>query len=112
MREGTAAVTVTGDISVSGEYAQGISVNATKDGTAEISVTGDITAPEPDKYVRVTFRTAAGVGAISSLQSLGLPETAIPSDNSAVRQDPAQEAQTDAAASETTTQKQIVITWD
>ena len=42
--EGTAAVTVTGDISVSGEYAQGISVNATKDGTAEISVTGDITA--------------------------------------------------------------------
>lgn len=72
--------------------------------------TGDITPPEPDKYVRVTFRTASGVEYISSLQSLGLPETALPSGNSA-GQGAAPETPT-APQEETTTGKQIVITWD
>ncbi len=72
--------------------------------------TGDITPPEPDKYIRVTFRTASGAEYISSLQSLGLPETALPSGNSA-GQGAAPETPT-APQEETTTGKQIVITWD
>ena len=73
-------------------------------------VTGDVAAPEPDKYIRVTFRTASGAEYISSLQSLGLPETAIPS--AAPSTDVDAETEATAPAAETTTEKQIVITWD
>ena len=72
-------------------------------------VTGDIVAPEPDKYLRVTFRMAAGAEYISSLQSLGLPETALLPE--AAPAAPA-ETQTSPPPAETTTEKQIVITWD
>lgn len=75
------------------------------------AVTGDITAPEPDRYIRVTFRAVSGAEAISSLQSLGLPETAIPSGDPA-GQSAAGETQADVPSAETTTEKQIVITWD
>ena len=66
--------------------------------------------PDPDKYIRVTFRTANGAEYISSLQSLGMPETALPSGGTT----PAPEAEpgTEPAPVETTTEKQIVITWD
>ena len=70
--------------------------------------TGAVTEPEPDKYVRVTFRSASGAEYISSIQSQGLPETAIPSTVPAGEQP----AQTEPAVPETTTEKQIVITWD
>ena len=70
--------------------------------------TGDIAAPEPDRYVRVTFRTASGAEYISAVQSLGMPETALPSggglSSSAVPAAP--------DAAETTTGQNIVITWD
>lgn len=73
--------------------------------------TGDITVPDPDKYIRVTFRTANGAEYISSLQSLGMPETALPSGGTAPA--PGAETETEPAAPvETTTEKQIVITWD
>ncbi|MBQ6066484.1 MAG: hypothetical protein IJK89_06645 [Clostridia bacterium] len=72
------------------------------------AVTGDITAPDPDKFVRVTFRGAVGAEYINSMQSLGLPETAIPSVSNAAEPQP----ETDAPSAETTTEKQIVITWD
>ena len=69
--------------------------------------TGDIAAPEPDRYVRVTFRTASGAEYISAVQSLGLPETALPSGGSTA---PASSAAPETA--ETTTGQNIVITWD
>lgn len=72
------------------------------------AVTGDITAPDPDKYVRVTFRGAAGAEYINSMQSLGLPETAIPSVSNAAEP----QTETSVPSEETTTEKQIVITWD
>ena len=73
--------------------------------------TGDIAPPDPDKYIRVTFRTANGVEYISSIQSLGMPETALPSGGTAAA--PGAETSTEPAAPvETTTEKQIVITWD
>ena len=71
-------------------------------------VTGDITAPDPDRYIRVTFRGASGAEYVSSVQSLGLPETAIPSAYSSA-EPPTEPA---APSAETTTEKQIVITWD
>ena len=74
--------------------------------------TGDITAPEPDKYIRVTFRGAAGTEYISSLQSLGLPETALPSGNYVGQGAEEPTSQSPEPAAETTTEKQIVITWD
>ena len=74
--------------------------------------TGDISVPEPDKYVRITFRTASGAEYISSLQSLGLPETAIPSADAAIGQEPQTDLPSAEPPVETTTEKQIVITWD
>lgn len=72
------------------------------------SLTGDITAPDPDRYIRVTFRSASGAEYINSVQSLGLPETAIPSGYSSP------EPQTETGTDETTTEAEtrIVITWD
>ena len=72
--------------------------------------TGDIVLPEPDKYVRVTFRTSSGAEYISSLQSLGLPETALPSGVPA--ESGGEENTAVSPSEETTTEKQIVITWD
>lgn len=72
------------------------------------AVTGDITAPDPDKYVRVTFRDVSGAEHINSMQSLGLPETAIPSVGNASEP----QTETPIPSAETTTEKQIVITWD
>ncbi len=40
-------------------------------------LTGELTAPEPDKYVKVTMRTAATGNYISAVRSLGIPETAV-----------------------------------
>lgn len=76
------------------------------------SVTGNIVPPDPDKYIRVTFRTANGAEYISSIQSLGLPETAMPSGgaSSAPGEPPA--AEPTLPPVETTTEKKIVITWD
>lgn len=46
--------------------------------------TGDLTVPEPDKYIRVTFRsTSAGVY-ISAVRSAGLPEIASAAQGSVV----------------------------
>ena len=75
------------------------------------AATGDITPPDPDKYVRITFRTVSGAEYVSSLQSLGLPETAIPSGVPA-GQTPQPDAPVTESPVETTTEKQIVITWD
>ena len=69
--------------------------------------TGDISQPEPDRYVRVTFRTAAGTEYISAVQSLGLPETALPSGGQTAPAAPAAPE-----PEETTTGQNIVITWD
>ena len=40
-------------------------------------LTGDLTVPEPDKYVKVTFRSASTGVYISAVRSSGLPEVAV-----------------------------------
>lgn len=42
------------------------------------SRTGELSLPEPDRYVKVTLRTASTGTYISSVRALGLPETAVP----------------------------------
>ena len=76
------------------------------------SVTGNIVPPDPDKYIRVTFRTANGVEYISSIQSLGLPETAVPSGGTGSVPGGTPSAEPTLPPVETTTEKKIVITWD
>lgn len=76
------------------------------------SATGNIVPPDPDKYIRVTFRTANGAEYISSIQSLGLPETALPSGGASTAPGDAPAAETTLPPAETTTEKKIVITWD
>ena len=75
------------------------------------AVSGDMVAPEPDRYIRVTFRSASGLDYISAVQSMGLPETAIPASVPTTAQQQAEQPSEDAAA-ETTTEQRIVITWD
>ena len=70
--------------------------------------TGDIAVPEPDRYVRVTFRSVSGTEYVSALQSLGMPETALPSGGGTTA--PAASSRPETA--ETTTGQNIVITWD
>ncbi len=43
---------------------------------AQNQQTGELTAPEPDKYVQITLRSASTGMYISSVRSLGIPETA------------------------------------
>ncbi len=43
---------------------------------AQNPVTGELTAPEPDKYVQITLRSASTGTYISAVRSMGLPETA------------------------------------
>ena len=78
----------------------------------EIRSRRDEIKDDPDAYIRVTFRTANGAEYISSIQSLGLPETALPSGgaSSAPGEPPA--AEPTLPPVETTTEKKIVITWD
>lgn len=40
------------------------------------AVTGELTAPEPDKFITVTFRTSTAGRYISSVRTLSIPETA------------------------------------
>ena len=49
--------------------------------------TGALIAPEPDRYVKVTLRTASTGAYISALRALGLPETAMPSPTTAAAAD-------------------------
>ncbi len=46
------------------------------------SVTGEISRPEPDKFIKVTMRTAAGASFIGAIRDTNLPETAIVDVNS------------------------------
>ena len=50
---------------------------------AQDARTGALIAPEPDRYVKVTLRTASTGTYISALRALGLPETAMPSPTTA-----------------------------
>ena len=43
---------------------------------AQNPVTGELTAPEPDKYVQITLRSASTGTYISAVRSMGIPETA------------------------------------
>ncbi|MCH5197331.1 MAG: hypothetical protein J1E34_00360 [Oscillospiraceae bacterium] len=70
-------------------YTPIISEIETKAGTVSLTVgllnsglysqnaaTGELTAPEPDKYIKVTFRTSTSGRYISSVRALSVPETA------------------------------------
>ena len=74
-------------------------------------VTGEMVVPEPDQYIRVTFRSASGLDYISAVQSMGLPETAIPASVPTTAPPQTEQALTEPPA-ETTTEQRIVITWD
>ena len=79
------------------------------------AATGEMVAPEPDRYIRVTFRSASGADYISAVQSMGLPETAIPASVPSTAQAQTEQSSSEALTQppvETTTEKRIVITWD